>query len=261
VDGATLASGQQDVVEAPAGSVRPIASISAATPELAEAAKATLRVELTALGARLRNEWDFGLFPPKEAAPPENVLVADALDPAACRALAAGQRVLLLGSKPFPARPASFQMGLAGRPQGSLATVIDRHPLTDRFPHDGYCDWQFSKMLSGAAAVQLDDWAAAFDPIVEVVSSYKRVRRQAAVFEWRVGKGRLLVCSLSLPDADPAAAYFRHCLLAYAAGDQFQPRVQVSPGQLDQLLKGASPAVKPSAKPSQAFDQSGQLPG
>ena len=38
-------------------------------------------------------------------------------------------------------------MGLAGRPEGNLATVIARHPLTDRFPHDGWCDWQFSKML------------------------------------------------------------------------------------------------------------------
>ena len=88
-------------------------------------------------------------------------------------------------------------------------------------------------MLVGGAAVQLDAVPEAFDPILEVVNSYKTISKQAAVFEWRVGKGRLLVCSLNLPGSDPAAAYFRGCLLTDAAGEQFR-RVRRS------LRKGSS---------------------
>ena len=259
-DGAMLAKGSQAVAAIEAGSVQPIASISAATPKLDRATKATLLVELTGQDVRLRNEWDYWLFPAADSAVPENIRVVTALDAATLKALVAGQRVALLGSKPFPVRPMSFQMGLAGRPEGNLATVIARHPLTDQFPHDGYCDWQFSKMLSKAAAVQLDALPAAFDPILEVVSSYKRVRRQAAIFEWRVGEGRLLVCGLRLPETDPAAAFFGRLLLQYVSGPQFQPRKQVTPEQVIQLTRGALTASKPAAKTDEALDKRGQLP-
>ena len=253
--GAALAGGEQAVPAVEAGAVARIAAIDAPTPKLDRPMKATLTVELVDAGYRLRNHWDYWLFPAGEPVVPENVHVVAALDAATIKELAAGRRVVLLGVKPFPARAMDFQMGLAGRPQGNLATVIARHPLTDRFPHDGYCDWQFWKMFSDATAVQFDEMPEAFDPILEVVSSYKQVHRQAAVFEWRVGKGRLLVCSLSLPTSDPAAAYFRRSLLAYAAGEQFQPRTQVAPERLEQLLKLAPTAVKPAANPNQAFDE------
>jgi len=68
--------------------------------------------------------------------------------------------------------------------------MIANHPLMERFPHDGYCDWQFYPMLvpgGGATAVQFDALPEAFDPILEVVNTYKQISRQAALFEWRVG--------------------------------------------------------------------------
>ncbi len=207
-DGAVLAGGEQPVAEVEAGNVRQIASITAATPKLAAATKATLLVELVAEGTRLWNAWDYWLFPDCGTEVPQNVSVVTALDAATIQSLVDGGRIVLLGSKPLPARATSFQMGLAGRPQGNLATAITRHPLTERFPQDGYCDWQFREMLDGGTAVQLDLVPEAFDPILEIVSSYKQLRRQAAVFEWRIGAGRLLVCSLSLPEVDPAAAFF-----------------------------------------------------
>lgn len=125
------------------------------------------------------------------------------------------------------------------------------------FPHEGFCDWQFSEMLAGAAAVQFNALPEAFDPILEVASSYKQLRRQAVVFEWRVGEGRLLVCSLNLPKDDPAAAFFRQLLMTYAAGPQFQPRTQVTPEQLDQFVKLAATTAKPDAQTDKAFDAQG----
>jgi hypothetical protein len=101
----------------------------------------------------------------------------------------------------------------------------------------------------------------AFDPIIEVVSSYKTISKQAAVFEWRVGKGRLLVCALNLSDSDPAAAYFHGCLLQYAAGSQFEPRTGIAPEKLALLLKPASAPGRPAEMQDQGFDKRGQLSG
>ena len=223
-DGAVLASGKQAVPPVEAGSVEQIAVINAITPKFAQPSKATLAVELEYSGKRLQNQWDYWFFPAVPPIVPSNVRVVTELDAATLTQLVAGERVVLLGAKPFPVRPLTFQIVEAGRPEGDLATVMARHPLTDQFPHDGYCDWQFFKMFTGAASVQFDVLPEAFDPILEVVGPYKQLRRQAAIFEWRVGEGRLLVCSLNLPDADPAAAYLRHCLFAYASDKRFQPR-------------------------------------
>ena len=75
-----------------------------------------------------------------------------------------------------------------------------------------------------------------------------------------MGKGRLLVCSLNLSDSDPAAAYFRRCLLAYAGGEQFQPRTQVTPEQLVLIIKYVPVASQPMGIPNRGFDEHGQLP-
>jgi hypothetical protein len=40
-----------------------------------------------------------------------------------------------------------------------------------------------------------------------------------------------------LPQDDPAAAWFRHCLLTYASGEHFQPRTQITPERLAQLFQ------------------------
>jgi hypothetical protein len=260
-DGALLAGRREPVGPIPAGTVATIASIAAVLPRLDRPLKATLEVELTAPRTRLANRWDYWVFPPVAPTAAPGVVVVGALDAHGLETLAAGRRVVLLGSRPFPVRPLSFQIAVAGRPMLNLATVIAKHPLTDRFPHDGYCDWQFSPMLAGAAAVELDRLPAAFDPILEVVSSYKQIRRQAALFEWRVGAGRLLVCTLNLPETDPAACYLRRQILDYAAGDQFQPRTRVAPQELARLLNLAPATTPPSARSDEGFDRRGQLPG
>lgn len=260
-DGSVLAKGEQDVAPIESGALRRIAVVEAATPKLDQPQKVALTVELVHSGCRLHNHWDYWIFPSGESVVPESVQVATSLDMAAVKKLVDGQRVVLLGSKPFPARATSFQMERpTGDIKGHLATVIARHPLTDRFPHDGYCDWQFAKMLENGAAVQLDAVPEAFDPILEVVSSYKTISKQAAVFEWRVGKGRLLVCSLNLSASDPAAMYFRRCLIAYAGGERFQPRRRVAPEELVRLANLGSRRTPATMNADQGFDRRGQLP-
>lgn len=64
-----------------------------------------------------------------------------------------------------------------------------------------------------------------FDPIIELVSSYKLIDEQAALFEWRVGPGKLLVCGLTLSESDPAAMFLRHEMLDYLSSASFCPRV------------------------------------
>ena len=71
-------------------------------------------------------------------------------------AMSRGERVLLLGSGPFKALDTTFRIGMAGRCYGNYATVIDvRHPAMQGMPHEGFCGWQFRRMMEGGRAVQL----------------------------------------------------------------------------------------------------------
>jgi hypothetical protein len=70
---------------------------------------------------------------------------------------------------------------------------------------------------------------AGFRPIVQVIDNVNRNRKLGPVFEFRVGKGRLLICAadlLKLKD-HPEAAQLLHSLLAYAASEKFNPAVTI----------------------------------
>ena len=51
-------------------------------------------------------------------------------------------------------------------------------------------------------------------------------------FEYRVGEGRLLVCSFNFREGDPAARWLRARLADYAASDAFEPRLSLTSEQL-----------------------------
>ncbi len=259
-DGTVLGQGEQPAPRVEPGRIDKLATIRLDLPPSKKPTKATLRVALSGAEGTIDNRWDYWIFPRAASAPSQQVLFTSVLDAKAVERLARAGRVVLLGHKPLPARRMSFQINMVSRPDGNLATLIEKHPLTDRFPHDGYCDWQFFKMLNQAVPVQFNGLGVPFDPIIEVASSYKRIRKQAVVFEWRVGRGRLLVCGLRLADSDPAGAYFRQLLHEYAASEAFRPKTQISLEQLAKITKLDVRSPEEEPEMDKALDPAGQLP-
>ena len=56
------------------------------------------------------------------------------------------------------------------------------------------------------------------------------------MFEYKVGEGRLLVCSFNFSDKDPAAAWLKARLAAYADSDAFEPALSLSKKQLAAVI-------------------------
>jgi len=136
------------------------------------------------------------------------------------------QRQTLFGAGPFNSLPSTYQIGLPGRPFGNYATVVKAsHPALAGFPSEDFCGWEYRKLMDGGRAVQLEA-GAPFDPIIDVASSVKVPIKQSFLFEYRVGAGRLLVCSFNFDEADPAAAYLKSRILAYAKN--MKPEQQIS---------------------------------
>ncbi len=251
---APLLSGETAGLSAPDGMVSTLGRIRFTWPEADQARHLALCVRLHDAGYDLSNQWDFWVFPERpvptlDAAADARALallssrytgiqpatatgvklrIVTAITEEDLRHLEDGGDILLLGTEPFPANPTRFQIGVAGRAHMNLATVIAEHPSLKYLPHEGWCDWQFQRLLEDGACVEFNKFPADFDPIVEVVSSYKYIRLQSAMWEAQTEGGRLFVVAFNLDTEDPAAQALLDGVIEYVQGDAFQPKVVVS---------------------------------
>ena len=252
--GTVVDRGRIEVPHASAGAVTSLGALAVRAPEVPDGRRITLEATLTDGRRRIRNSWDFWVFPASVPVPP-GVRVTDTLDAETVDWVARGGRLVLRGAGPFPSLPTTFQIMSGGRTRGNNATVVADHPALAGFPHDGYCDWQFAPMLDGGAAVVFSDLDVEFDPIVEVVSGYKVVRPQSAVFELAVGCGRIVVCSLNLA-SDPGADYLAGLLARWVDSEDFDAAATVSPEEMLQIL-GNRVQMDEDMSTDEAYDDGG----
>lgn len=256
-----LASGQLRGLSAPDGEVSTPGAIDLEWPALGEPRHLVLAMELNGADYQLTNQWDFWVFPttpapalhaaadeealsllkpryaglePLQEAPDAKLRVVRTLTKDDVKHLADGGDVLLLGTDPFPANGTRFQIGVAGRAHMNLATVIKDHPSLKYLPHEGWCDYQFQQLLENGSCVEFNKIPATFDPIVEVVSSYKYIRLQAAMWEAQTEGGRLMVAGFHFDMGDPASVALLDGILQYVQSSEFKPESTIS---IEETLK------------------------
>jgi hypothetical protein len=127
-----------------------------------------------------------------------------------------------------------------------MATVIKKgHPLFADMPNDGYCSWPFVGLIQMAKAVQIEA-DVPFDPVVDAVSQARCPIRQAFVFEYQVGSGRLLVCSFNLSGGDVVTRWMKRRLYDYTASEVFKPKHAISASQLAAIIDAPLVETKPN---------------
>lgn len=205
-------------------------------------APARYRLTVNIRGTPFENDWGVWVYPEQPELPSlSGVTIAHGWDASAQAALQAGGRVLLLlppsRVRNFPDPRNRVTPGFSSifwntawtrrQPPTTLGILCDpAHPALARFPTDFHSDWQWWHLITRAAPMILDDLPHGVRPIIQVIDDWVTAHKLALVIEGRVGKGRLLVCSVDLSaDAgkNPVARQFRASLLAYVAGEAFRP--------------------------------------
>ncbi len=227
----------------PAGEITPLYTAQLVTPKSARPEEIKIRVQLYGGDTDAENSWSLYSFPKeKKRVTVRDLktagveLLTDAGAEELLSRMSRGESVLLFGKGPFTTLPTTFQLSVAGRTTGHLATVVDDHPIFRDVPNDGYCDLKFREMLGDGEAAVLDLKGIAHNPIVDIASTYKNAHREAMLFEYRVGKGRLLVCTLNLKDSDAFAVYLKEKILEYACSAEFCPRDEITLLELQAIL-------------------------
>ena len=207
------------------------------------------------------NDWDVWVYPPKvETQPPRDVKIVDDLNADALAALVAGGKVLLM-IPPKRVKNADKDKVVLGfssifwntawtrrQPPTTLGILCDpKHPALASFPTDYHSNWQWWYLITRAGAMILDDLPPALRPTVQVIDDWFTARKLGLVFEARLGKGKLLVCSIDLKndlEANPVARQMLHSLLGYMGGKHFNPVVTVTAAQVRGLIAEPSAAAQ-----------------
>ncbi len=252
-DGKVIRREEATVEQVANGAVSRLCSFNCSLPAVDKPCEMKLYITLDGGDVFAENEWEIYVFPAVADTDYGRIAVSDGIDiDSLIGLLADGEDVLLTGKLPFETLPTGFRIALAGRTAGNLATVINDHPALDGLVHNGFCSWQFYPMMTGGSAVCFESGSVPFDPIIEVASTHKYPIRQAALFELRVLKGRLLVCGFRLDSDDPGAVWLKSRLVSYMQSDSFAPRNAVDGGSLRTLAQ--SSIKKAEANKNLAFN-------
>ncbi|MFA6243650.1 MAG: discoidin domain-containing protein, partial [Candidatus Hydrogenedentales bacterium] len=245
-DGKEVASGQWPERDIPLGNGIALGEISLPLNAVHTPAKLTFTVYLA--GTVYANSWDVWVYPSDQGMDDaKNILVADEWSREVSTKLRDGGKVLLLPKTIAPMRrvksafePIFWNTQWFPGQSRQLGVLCDsRHPAFASFPNDGYSDWQWWEVLNGSQVARLDDLPPAYRPLIQVIDDWNKNRKLGAVFEGRVGKGRLMVCTLDLRnglDQRPAAAALRASLLRYMNSKAFEPGATLSPSWLKEMF-------------------------
>lgn len=232
----TMAQGSLPSLNIPNTGLTQVGEVTLPLLDLTKARKLQLEVGLR--GGESRNRWDFWVYPHAALATesPGGVMVVNKLDGAAQEALRNGGKVVLFPSgfnSPYGTAmtPPFWSPIMFSNQKQTLGLLCDpKDPALRNFPTDFHSDWQWFELLFQASAIRLQGTAETYLPIVQAIDRPDRNHKLALIYETKVGKGKLLVCTLDLNrdlSQRPVARQLRHSLLQYAASPDFDPDTEI----------------------------------
>ena len=254
-------------------------------PGLIQAGTVTIPLAKLAVPARYRlqlrlgstgyhNEYPLWIYPDQaDTAQPPSVSIREAWDAGTQELLRAGKTVLLM---PPPENVSGidgyftpdfwcytmFRSISEGNKKpvapGTLGLLIEAgHPALASFPTESHSDWQWWDLVMGSRAVVLDATPASFRPIVQVIDNFDRNEKLGVLFEAKVEKGKLIVCTLDLlhKQDSPVARQMLHSLLQY--GSTALPRTTLPIETVNAIFAPAKQVFKkrPDGSYSEFFER------
>ena len=215
----------------------PAGNIEVSFEQLKKATQLTVTVQVE--NTDIKNQWNIWVYPAQKQAVKNTPYITSKFDESIVNRLNNGESVLLLSAKGsiLQEKGGDVAVGFSSifwntawtrnQPPHTLGVLCNPvHPALASFPNEGYSDYQWWDIVSDCDAINMNDFPAGFKPIIYLIDDWFKNRRLGILFEAKVGKGKLMVCSSGLdkdPAKYPAAAQFKQSLLEYMSSDKFDP--------------------------------------
>jgi hypothetical protein len=122
---------------------------------------------------------------------------------------------------------------------GTMGILLNpKHPLFNSFPTEFHTNWQWWAVVKSSHPFILDNAPAGYKPLVQVVDNIERNHKLGLIFEFEVGKGKLLVCMSDIASIQdkPEGRQLYQSMLDYMNSNDFQPATKITSNELKTLF-------------------------
>ena len=121
---------------------------------------------------------------------------------------------------------------------GTMGILTDpSKKIFNSFPTEFHSDWQWWSIVKNSRPIILDKTKKDYRPIVQVIDNINRNYKLGLIFEFKVGKGKVLVCASQLPEINkPEAKQLYKSILGYRNSGDFNPKEEISIEGLKNIL-------------------------
>jgi hypothetical protein len=238
------------------GAITTIGSLNIDLLKFTRAEKLTLSIYLT--GTHYENSYPLWVYPTNVVTKvPENILISRSLDKNTLSKLSEGGIVLLFPDfneirdlsvgglftpdywnyRMFKSISESHNKAVS---PGTMSILTNPGlPLFIDFPTEFHTNWQWWSIIKNSRPFILDNTPKNYRPLVQVVDNIERNHKLGLIFEFTIGKGKLLVCMSDLKKIQnkPEGRQLYGSILRYMSSDKFNPAQTLSPDELVALFK------------------------
>ena len=246
-NGAIISEGTLKERDIPIGNCISLGSISLLLSQITSAEKLNLEVNV----AGHVNHWNFWVYPARlPVEDKDDIYFCNKPDEKADSILKNGGKVFILGAgniengkdiiqyfQPVFWNTSWFKM----RPPHTLGILCDpSNPAFADFPTEFHSNLQWWEILDRQQVMNLELFPPEFRPLIQPIDTWFLNRRLAVLFEAKVGKGKLMVCSADLQsnlNERPAARQLFFSLTKYMLSDKFNPKYKVDYSIIKELFE------------------------
>lgn len=215
-----------------------------------------LTISLALEDSRFKNTWDIWVYPSNLPQIDEGgIHFANSLHEEALKALKNGEKVLLFANQlgtdknsvELNFHPLYWSLTFfPGQGKTNIGLLVqNEHSAMKKFPTSFHSDWQWESIMKTSKGFVLNSTPQEFKPIVQVVDDFHRNNKEGAIFEFKVGKGSLLVCGFDIATNDsPAAKQLKYSLIKYMKSNDFSPTLTVDEAYLKELFPMIPKAIE-----------------
>ena len=244
------------------GGLTDVISVNIDLSKIVKAEKLTLSIELD--GTPYKNSYPVWVYPyGVDTSVPADIIISEKLDKKTLNELSAGAKVLL-----FPDHNTIKDLSVGGlftpdywnyrmfkgisesnrKPvsPGTMSILTNPElPLLSDFPTEFHTNWQWWTIIKNSRPFILDKTPKDYRPLVQMVDNIERNHKLGLIFEFAIGKGKLLVCMSDLKSIQdkPEARQLYSSIVKYMSSDKFNPGQKLTSDELLRLF-----STKVSAK-------------
>ena len=214
-----------------------------------------LTLSISIEGTPYQNKYKIWVYPKRNILRKQNITICRKIDKQMFNLLKEGRKILLLpDSKEIEKvsvggmfspdywnfsmfKSISESLNRTVSP-GTLSILTDpSHPLFLDFPTESHSNWQWWSILKNSRPIILNNLKN-YIPLVQVIDNIERNHKLGLIFEFQMGKGKLLICSCNLDNImdKPEGSQLYNSILEYMDSPHFSPHVQISEPELFNLF-------------------------